>query len=247
VRVLRDASEVTERAQREILARAKLAIRARGAFRIALSGGATPRALYERLAAAAGVEWSRWHVFFGDERCVPPHHADSNAGMVCEALLDRVPIPSRQVHRMRGEAEPVAAAAEYERTLLEHFGGPPRFDLVLLGLGADGHTASLFPGSSALAERERAVVATFVESLRAWRITLTQRAIAGARCAIFLVTGADKAVALAEALRERRSPAGEVALDDGEILWLADRAAASRLDVAPSAAEDDPGADRDRR
>jgi len=178
LRVLADASEVAERARREVLARATRAIRARGAFTIALSGGATPRALYERLAASERVDWARWHVFFGDERCVPPHHADSNAGMVCDALLDRVPIPSRQVHRMRGEAEPVAAAAEYERALLGHFGGPPRFDVVLLGLGADGHTASLFPGSSALAERERTVVATHVDALRAWRITLTPRAIA---------------------------------------------------------------------
>ena len=246
LRVLADASEVAERARREVLARATRAIRARGAFTIALSGGATPRALYERLAASERVDWARWHVFFGDERCVPPHHADSNAGMVCDALLDRVPIPSRQVHRMRGEAEPVAAAAEYERALLGHFGGPPRFDVVLLGLGADGHTASLFPGSSALAERERTVVATHVDALRAWRITLTPRAIAAARCAIFLVTGADKAAALASAVQERRSPAGQIALDDGEILWLVDGAAASRLDFAPSGPEHEPGAEDDR-
>jgi 6-phosphogluconolactonase len=233
---LRDLAEIAERACERVLAAAKAAIAERGAFRIALSGGSTPKALYERLAAReGGAEVARWHVYFGDERCVPPEHPDSNFGMAREAWLGRSRIPPEQVHRIRGELAPLEAAERYESELRESFATRevPRFDVVLLGLGADGHTASLFPGSSALAEPRRLVASTHVESLGADRVTLTLRAINASLCVLFLVAGEDKAGALRDVLHAgsgpERLPAGRVAPWDGSLVWLVDRAAASKL------------------
>ncbi len=188
------------------------AVAERGRFTVALSGGSTPRGLYERLAQkeiASSVPWEKVFVFFTDERCVPAHHKDSNFKMAAETLLWHVPVPPVNQFRMRGEdADPARAAAEYESKLRAFFAGEeaPSLDLVVLGLGADGHTASLFPGTAALEERERWVVASFVAKLDAWRITLTFPAINAARRAVFLVSGSEKVEALSRLL----APEGDV-------------------------------------
>jgi len=239
LRVLSGPAEVAAAGAAEVLARAGEAVAARGAFALALSGGTTPRALYALLAEPAGafaarMPWPRTQVFFGDERHVPPDHPDSNFRMAQEALLARVPIPAENVHRIRGELPDAAgAAAAYEGELRAVLGSDPALDLVLLGLGEDGHTASLFPGSPALEERERWVAAAWVEGLGAWRITLTLPVLERAREVVFLVAGASKAEALRRALRGGAQPepvpAARVRPREGRLLWLADRAAAASL------------------
>lgn len=191
------AAEVWETAAREAVERGT-------PFHVALAGGSTPGRLYRLLASAPYAEalpWSRTRVAFGDERCVPPDHEDSNYRFACETLLDRVDVPARHVLRMRGEQDPEFAARDYEERLRERFPGAagPEFDLLLLGMGADGHTASLFPGTTALDEARRWVVPTFVPQLDAWRLTLTYPALAAARRVLVLVTGRSKARAFAEA------------------------------------------------
>ncbi|TAH34366.1 MAG: 6-phosphogluconolactonase [Planctomycetota bacterium] len=231
LRVVENAEELSRIATEEVLRAAGEAIAARGSFFVALAGGSTPRMLYQRLAAAPGVRFRRWQIFFGDERCVPPDHLDSNYRMVKEALLDPAGIPPELVHRIPGEMEPAAAAVQYELELAESFpGAAPRFDLVLLGMGADGHTASLFPGTAALEERERLVRENRVEKLQAWRVTMTLPLLNAARRVIFLVAGSDKAAALRSVLQPAGGmelpPAARVAPVDGSLLWLVDRAAA---------------------
>jgi 6-phosphogluconolactonase len=209
----------------------------RGRARIALAGGRTPEALYRLLAEPPHrdrIPWDAVEVFWGDERCVPPDHAESNYRMAHAALLSRVPIPQTHVHRMAGEAEePTRAADEYEATLRQSCGVPPRLDVCLLGLGPDAHTASLFPGSPALAETGRDVVAVRVERLRSWRLTLTPAALNAARYAIFLVCGADKAEALRAVLtgpaEPERYPAQIVRPPEGRVEWLLDKEAARLL------------------
>jgi 6-phosphogluconolactonase len=239
LRVFPDLAALSAAAAEVVVERAAEAVAARGAFAVALSGGRTPRALYELLGDpgrefSRRVPWEKTHAFFGDERCVPPDHPDSNYGMARAALLARVPIPPGQVHRVRGElADAGQAAAEYEQAMRDFFGEDPVFDLVVLGMGSDGHTASLFPGSAALSERERWVAAPFVEGIGAHRITLTLPVLGRSRAAVFLVAGADKAAALARALGEgpagERPPAARVR-PSGALLWLADRAAAGLLE-----------------
>ena len=238
---------LTAGAAERIVAAAAAAVRARGRFVVALSGGVTPKALYERLASAAyaaRVNWSNTEVFWGDERCVPPDDAASNARMAREALLDRVPIPSDHVHRIRGEDSPTEAAALYERELRATFArpvGPPdaerdgRFDVVLLGLGADGHTASLFPDSAALKETTRWVVADWMPAVSMWRVTLTPILINAAAEILFLVSGREKAAILQRVLegprQPERLPAQRIAPSRGRLRWLVDSAAASMLDA----------------
>ncbi len=238
VRVLPDLATLSAEAAGEVTRAAGEAVAARGAFAIALAGGSTPSALYALLAdpsreAFRRMPWSRTHVFFGDERHVPPDHPDSNYRMAHEALLSKVPVPPGQVHRIRAELEPAQAAAEYERELRRFFGSDPAFDLVLLGMGADGHTASLFPGTTALEERERWVAASWVQKLGANRITLTLPILGQARALVFLVAGADKAGALERVLSPSSAgeslPASRVRPVRGRLLWLVDRAAAERL------------------
>jgi len=230
----KDAAGLAEHAREVVLEQARSAIAERGAFRIALAGGSTPRALY-RMLAASEAEFARWHVYFGDERAVPPEHDESNYRMAREAWLGAGLVPEMQVHRMRGELGAGSAAAQYERELVESFGSRevPRFDLVLLGMGADGHTASLFPGTTALVETRLFVASTWVEKLSANRITLTLRTLNAARHALFLVAGADKAPALREVLHAHedgpRLPAALVRPWEGELTWLVDSAAASAL------------------
>lgn len=244
LRIFPDAGALDRAAEEIFSSLAADAVRVRGRFAVALAGGSTPRGLYARLAAAAGspqaprLPWERTHVFWSDERHVPPDHPDSNYGMVRRSLLEKVPVPAGNIHRIPAEnPDPVRAAEAYERDLRSFFalapGELPPFDLVLLGLGADGHTASLFPGSGGLREERRLVAAPRVESLGATRITLTPLAINGAGAVVFLVSGAAKAEALRAALESRggpdRLPARAIRPASGSLLWLVDEAAASLL------------------
>jgi 6-phosphogluconolactonase len=237
LRVREDPDSLAAGAAEEVAARAREAVARRGRFAIALSGGSTPGLLYERLARRRALPWSRVHVFWGDERVVPPGHPDSNFGAAERTLLSRVPLPRANVHRVPTETHgPAVAARVYEDELRSFFATPPRgfprFDLVLLGLGADGHTASLFPGNEALREEERLVLAPLVPSLGGYRITLTLPVINNARSVVFLVSGEGKAGILARVLEGsggEELPARLVRPHDGELLWLVDRAAASGL------------------
>jgi 6-phosphogluconolactonase len=215
-----------------IAASAMEAIASRGSFAVALSGGNTPKPVYQRLASAA-IDWARVHVFFSDERCVPPRDTRSNCHMAREALLDHVKIPAGNVHRMRGEDPPEAAAEAYAADLRNALGDDGRLDLVLLGLGQDAHTASLFPGLAAVTETERTVMASYVEYVGMWRLTLTPPAINAARRVAFLVAGADKAGVLHRVLKGPRQPvvlpAQSIRPAERPALWLTDAGAAARL------------------
>jgi 6-phosphogluconolactonase len=184
------------------------------------------------------VDWSRVHVFFGDERCVPPEDARSNYRMALETLLSTVPIPPQCVHRMRGELPPEIAAQDYEGELREFFGDePPSLDLILLGMGDNGHTASLFPGLTAVHEQQRWVVAEYVAEVGMWRLTLTPVVLNLAREVLFLVAGAAKAAMLRRVLQGPYSP-GELPAQVvrprlGEVFWLVDAAAAAELSAPP--------------
>jgi 6-phosphogluconolactonase len=236
IRVLGGLPALVLAAAEEWRARSSAAVAGAGRFAVALAGGSTPRALYAHLASAEApfrdvLPWRRTHVFFGDERAVPPDHADSNYRMARDALLAHVPVPPGNVHRMRGEDDPDASARAYEEELRAFFGATPRFDLLLLGLGPDGHTASLFPGSAVLEERSRlAAAATAGTPPLVRRITLTLPALDAAARVLFLVSGASKAAALARVLQggagEGALPAARVRPHTGTVLWLVDRAAA---------------------
>jgi 6-phosphogluconolactonase len=217
-------------------------IAARDRFNWALAGGSTPEALYRLLATTdhQRVDWSKVHFFWGDERCVPPDHPDSNYRMARLALLDAIASPRENIHGMQGELPPALAAERYEAELARCFGrrvgdAPPAFDLILLGMGADGHTASLFPGTRALDETRRWVVANPIESLRTTRLTLTFPVLDVAAHVLFLVAGADKAERLAQVLAPAPAtdatplPAQRVRPRGNAPEWLVDAAAAARL------------------
>src|SRR5271157_2412464 len=212
-----------------IAASATEAIAARGSFAVALSGGNTPKPVYQRLASAA-LDWTRVHVFFSDERCVPPDDPRSNFDMARSALLDHVPIPAENLHRMRGEDVPDEAAESYAQELEDVLGEGGRLDLVLLGLGDNGHTASLFPGLAAVTETERTVVAAYVEVVAMWRLTLTRPAINAARLVAFLVSGEGKAEIVHRVLQGPPQPmvlpAQAIRPTERPALWLLDEAAA---------------------
>jgi 6-phosphogluconolactonase len=214
------ARPAAEWLEAEILA----SIRARGRCALALAGGRTPEPVYRELAQAADVDWSRVSVFFGDERAVPPDDAESNYRMVRAALLSRVPIPAARVHRMEAErADRDLAAREYERLL------PAALDILVLGVGPDGHTASLFPGSAALDERRRLVVPVVGTKPPAERLTITPPVIEAAQRVAVLVTGADKAAVVARALEGPLAPREVPAQLARRGAWFVDRAAAGRL------------------
>jgi 6-phosphogluconolactonase len=203
IRICADGDELGRNAAAAFTAAVRQAIEARGRFCAALSGGSTPQALYERLALPEftdRIPWDRVQLFWGDERCVPPDHPDSNYRMVRDSLLSKIDIPPENVHRMAGEKEPREAADQYEIELRKFFelrpGDWPRFDLILLGLGEDGHTASLFPGTEALKETGRLVAANYVLKLNAYRLTLTLPVLNHGRCVVFLVAGSSKAAAV---------------------------------------------------
>ncbi|MBC7814247.1 MAG: 6-phosphogluconolactonase, partial [Burkholderiales bacterium] len=204
IRVFAGGLTMMRAAAEYVVSVAEAAMSTRGHFSIALSGGATPKALYELLATdefTRYIDWSFVRVFWGDERCVAPDHYDSNYRMAKDTLLEYVRIPVGNIYRIRGEYDPQTAADEYEKSLRSYFlrgtrplsERQPRFDLVLLGIGEDGHTASLFPGTEALNEEVRWVSANYVEQLDTWRVTLTPSALNAAANVLFLVTGAKKA------------------------------------------------------
>lgn len=210
-------------------------------YSIALSGGSTPQRLYARLAAdpyRSQVDWASIRIFWGDERSVPPDHAESNYRMAKENLLDRVPIPPDQVFRMEGERSAQDAAVRYEEVLqraISHKNseGVPCFDLILLGMGPDGHTASLFPETEVLNERKQYVATPWVEKFHTHRITLTPPVFNAAKCVLFVVGGSDKEKAVEAVLegsfQPNRYPAQIVNPVQGDVVWLLDREAASRL------------------
>ena len=242
VRVYPDAAAMATAAAAVFAKAAARAVAESGRFYVALAGGSTPRAVYERIAeedqaGRAKLPWEGIEVFFGDERCVPPDHAESNYRMAREALLDRVPIPPANVHRIHGELDPKLASQNYEgelkRVVPSHHGGLPRLDLVLLGVGQDGHTASLFPGTAALDEKVRAVVPNLAPKPGGWRVTLTLPALSGASNVLFLVLGAEKAPMLRRVLKTdtegARYPAQRVRPTAGWLRWFLDEEAASQL------------------
>jgi 6-phosphogluconolactonase len=223
---------------------ATTALAERGRFTFAFSGGNTPRPVYARLASAVyrdRIDWSRVQVFFGDERCVPPDDPRSNYYMARTVLCDHVPIPAANVHRIHGEDPPEQAAAEYAAELERTFGGdaktggppPDGFDLVLLGMGDNGHTASLFPGLAAVTESIHWVMAQYVEVVGMWRLTLTPVILNAANHVAFLVAGADKAEMLSKVLEGPYQPvvlpAQIITPTHGELHWLVDAAAAAHL------------------
>jgi 6-phosphogluconolactonase len=232
---VRPALVVTEDPAAE--AAERLAQAAADGAHVALAGGSTPRAAYE-LAAVMDVPWSASTLWFGDERCVPPDHEHSNYRMVREALLDRIAGEPPAVRRIEGELGPENAADAYEAQLRSAFGdGVPRLDLVLLGLGPDAHTASLFPGDPALGERERLAVGVPTPGMAPLvsRVTVTLRVVNAARDVVFLVSGADKAEAVARAfsgVEDPSAPASLVRPDSGKLTLLADPAATSLLPEA---------------
>lgn len=237
IRVLPDPKEAAVAAAHEVTHVARDSITNRGVFRIALSGGSTPRLLFDALTHPPfreGIAWSHTRFFFVDERCVPPDHERSNYRMAKEHLFDPLAIPPDRVARMRGEDDPETAARAYEEVLAAEFGRPSpafRFDFVLFGLGADGHTASLFSETAALLEERRAVVANRVPKLDEWRLTLTLPVLNAARHAVFLVTGAEKSEAVAAVTKRTQPdlPASRVHLDGGSLIWIVDEAAAGGL------------------
>lgn len=237
VEVVQDAESLSARASKLFLSIARKAIETRNDFTVALSGGSTPKALYERLARESANDslWTRAQIFWGDERCVLPDDEESNYRMAYESLLRRVPVPAENIHRMRGEDEPERAAADYSRVVSETLASRAlKFDLILLGLGEDGHTASLFPHSSALEEREKIVAANWVEKLRASRLTFTVPLINRARSVLFLVSGEKKRDALRRVLSDnadpRDCPARFVQPLSGNLIFLVDEDAAVGLD-----------------
>jgi 6-phosphogluconolactonase len=235
-----DPPALAEAAAQAIVALALEALAARGRFTIALAGGITPRVTYERLAQPPlrdRMPWPRTWVFFGDERGVEPDHPDSNFGMAHRALLSKVPIPTAQIARIRGEADdPEAAATAYARQITEIFGSKrgelPRFDLILLGMGVDGHTASLFPGSPVLKEVFRPVAAVHAAAAAIpQRFTFTFPLLNAAAQVMFLAAGPEKAKVVKSVLGDAGSglPAALVRPTDGRLTWRLDRAAASLL------------------
>jgi 6-phosphogluconolactonase len=200
------------------------AITERGSCALSLAGGRTPEPVYRQLASGSSIDWGKVHVFFGDERAVLPDHPDSNYHMVHRTLLSQVPIPAGQVHRMQAErVDRDAAAREYDRQL------PPRLDVLVLGMGPDGHTASLFPGSAALDERQRRVIAVFAAKAPAERLTITPPVIEAARKVAVIATGVDKAPMAARAIEGPLEPKAVPAQLARRGVWFLDHAAASRL------------------
>jgi len=240
--IVENAEALSRAAANILVAQAVSTLRKRKCFSLALSGGSTPKPLYVRLAEDSSLsrklDWGQIHFFWGDERPVPPDHPESNYRMAFEALLSKVEVPPANVHRVRAEeAEAEKVAEDYEKELIRFFrlsaGELPRFDCVLLGMGADGHTASLFPQTAALHEKERLVVSNWVDKLQSYRITLTIPVLNQADQVIFLVSGEQKAEALREVLQGKyepmRYPAQFIKPVRGRLLWLVDRPAAKLL------------------
>ena len=242
IRILADGAAIAKHAAREFVQAAAEAVGIKGSFNVALAGGSTPKALYSLLvndpALRSQIPWDKIHLFFGDERHVAPDHPDSNFRMASEAMISKAPLKLAQVTRIKGEyPDAEQAALEYEKALREYFklkaGEYPRFDLVLAGMGNEGHTLSLFPGTMALHADGRIAVGNWIGKLYAERITLTAPAASNAARIIFMVTGADKAPALKAVLEgpfePEQLPAQLLQPQNGKLLWLVDTAAGSML------------------
>jgi len=242
IRILPDGAAIAKRAAQEFIQAAANAVRAKGTFNVSLAGGSTPKALYGLLATdpvyRSQVPWDKTHLFFGDERHVGPGHPDSNFRMATEAMISRVPLTKEQVVRIKGEYQDTEEAArEYEQALQSHFklktGEYPHFDLLFAGMGNEGHTLSLFPGTKALHANGRIVVRNWVGKLYTERITLTALAASNSSQIIFMVTGEDKAPALKAVLEgpyePEQLPAQLLQPTNGKLLWLVDTAAGSML------------------
>lgn len=238
IEILATAPDLFHAAAEEFVRVGRLAIGAQGRFSVALSGGSTPKGLYSLLASKCGdFPWNRTYFFFGDERHVPPTDPESNYRMVNESLLSKISIPPANVFRVKAEnPDAAAAAADYESELGKFFelkpGEFPRFDLILLGLGPDGHTASLFPESEGLNEQSKLFIANWVEKFKTIRLSLTFSVINRAAEIIFLASGPDKAQMVHQVLEGKNAPAFPAQLvhpTDGTLLWMLDEAAAAEL------------------
>lgn len=231
IRVHRSPAPLAQAVAEQIVQSAALSTQLTGRFALGLSGGQTPRVLYELLAAEpyiSRIDWTSVEIFFGDERCVPADHADSNFRMATETLLDRVPIPYERIHRMRGEIDPQQAAIEYGTMLKDRF-GKGGLDLTLLGMGDDGHTASLFPDSSAVKETEHRCLANWVSKLNSWRLTMSAPFINRSYEVLVLITGGNKAPIVKEVLElngAEKYPIGLIRPENGRLYWHLDAAAA---------------------
>jgi len=238
IRIFKDMEKLSKEAADLFIEQAERAIEERGRFLVALNGGSTPNRLFQLLATdyRNKVDWDKTHIFWGDERCVPPDDSGSSYGQAWNAFLSHVTIPRSNIHRIIGELEPAKASKEYGITL-KGFASPPldfpRFDLVYLGMGEDGHTASLFPGSPVDVTEPTLPVTAHYQDRPANRVTLTQLVFNHARVVAFMVTGDKKAITLAEVLSDRYNPAQYPAqrIDpkDGKLIWLVDEDAASKL------------------
>jgi 6-phosphogluconolactonase len=236
VKVFPDMNALSRAVADLVLDCALASIKARDRFILALSGGSTPKQLFSLFAAdpwRKALPWSKTHLFWVDERCVPPEHNDSNYRLACDAFLDYLSLSPSQVHRIAGEDGPDKAAAAYEQELSSFFNGAlPQFDVVLLGIGEDGHTASLFPGASTLRERKHWVLPVHLEPPKLNRVTLTLPVLCNARDIIFLANGRSKAAVLHEIVEDgnpRGYPAGLVQPGSGKLTWMVDHEAASLL------------------
>jgi 6-phosphogluconolactonase len=238
VRISPDPPSLFRAAAEEFASQAKAAVLARGRFTVALSGGSTPKSLYALLATIPNLPWDKTYFFFGDERHVPPDNPESNYRMANEALLSNIPVSAGNVFRVTAENPDASeAAAAYEQTLKEFFKPPagsfPRFDLILLGMGPDGHTASLFPGGKAMHEKSRWVVSDWVDKFKTDRITLTLPILNNAAAVMFLVSGGDKAGVLKEVLEGKQPgelyPSKLVRPSNGKLTWMVDQPAAAQL------------------
>ena len=242
IRILADGAAIAKRAAQEFVQAAASAVREKNAFNVALAGGSTPKALYSLLVSDpvlhSQVPWDKMHLFFGDERHVPPDHPDSNFRMATEAMISKSPLKPEQVTRIKGEyPDADQAALEYEKSLRDYFhlksGDYPHFDLLLVGMGNEGHTLSLFPGTKALHADGRIAVRNWVGKLDTDRITLTGPAASNSAEILFTVTGVDKAPALKSVLEgpfePDQLPAQSLQPKNGKLLWLVDAAAGSLL------------------
>ncbi len=238
IRIFKDSEKLSQHAANIFSAQAAQAINERNRFLVALNGGSTPTHLFQLLATEyrEKIEWAKVHIFWGDERCVPPDDAGSSYGQARDVLLRHVPIPDSNIHRIKGDLEPAEASKDYSLTL-SGFASPllavPRFDLVYLGMGEDGHTASLFPGSPVDVTEATLPVTAHYQDRPANRVTLTQRVFNQAHMIVFMATGEKKAVTLAEVLSDRYNPelypAQRIDPKDGELIWLVDEDAAGKL------------------
>ena len=238
--VCRDVADLNRRAADYFTSLAEEVTARSARFTVAVSGGSTPKPVHALLASDGyreRIPWPKVHLFWGDERCVPPDHPESNYRMVSESLLAKVKIPKENVHRMQGEKEPAVAALEYAAILNEFFhlpaGSLPHFDLIFLGIGEDGHTASLFPESGALEATDALVMASYVDKLKAHRLTLTLPVLNAAKQIVFLVAGRSKAAIVKQVLKTKGAsglPAARVRPSDGRLLWLVTADAAAELE-----------------